>query len=698
MRTVLLAGVAAFALSAPGTAQDRATQDDIATDDADVIVVEATYTKLDAFVYPGMTATIDAEALDLRRPADLDDLLRSMPGLEVAGGPRRTGQTIELRGQGRENTTLLLDGARQNYNSGHDGVFFIDPAMLVGVEAVRGPASAIYGSGASGGVVAFRTASAHDLLDGDQSWGYTLGAGYRSVDEESRGSVSLYGRTGTVDMLASLSARSSSDISLGSGNDLPADDESLSGLVKIGNDFADGIRAELSWQSFDGSATEPNNGQGNAGVGSQNALVDKDITADNLTLTTAIAPPSVDWLDLELTLYRNETGVDEQELASGRQLRRDLETVGIRGDQRFEFDLGAYAAGLTIGGEYYEDSQDGYDSDDPNGTRGGAPDADSRFTAGWAQLELDGPAPLGLPGRMIVLPGLRYDEFETSTPGSAAVSNDAVSQRLGLTYAPVDTFNIFVSWGEAFRAPSINELYLDGTHFSMPHPILGAPIFVSNDFIANPDLKPEETETIEIGFSVDLADRIGVDRLDLRASWYETDAANLIDLSVDFAFDPTCFAPPFLPCSVGTTQSSNVGSAELTGYEIQAGFANGPFSLDASLTGTDGKDVATGDPLGSLAPTRLFVDGRWSFEQHRLLVGGRIEAADAYDAPLDPAEHRAGYIVTDVYARWRPFADHGLSLNAGIENLLDHDYDRVFAGVSEPGRSVRFDVSWTQAF
>lgn len=694
MKTVLLAGVATFALSAPGLAQDA----DATNDDADVIVVEATYTKLDAFVYPGMTASIDAEALDLRRPADLDDLLRSMPGLDVAGGPRRTGQTIALRGQGRENTTLLLDGARQNYSSGHDGVFFIDPALLVGVEAVRGPASAIYGSGASGGVVSFRTANAHDLLDDGESWGYSLGAGYRSVDEETRGSASVYGRAGTADFLASVSARSSGDISLGSGNDLPADDESFSSLIKIGNDFGDGLRAELSWQSFSGDVTEPNNGQGNAGVDSLNALVDKDITADNLTLTAAIAPSTIDWLDLELTVYRNETGVDERETVSGRQLRRDLETVGIRGDQRFEFNLGAYEAGLTVGGEYYEDSQDGFDSDDPDGTRGGAPDADSQFTAGWVQLELDGPAPFGLPGRMIVLPGVRYDEFETSTPSSAAVSNDAVSQRLGLTYAPIDTFNVFVSWGEAFRAPSINELYLDGTHFSFPHPILGAPIFVSNDFIANPDLLPEETETLEIGFGVDLADRVGVDRLDLRASWYETEAENLIDLSVDFAFDGSCFAPPFLPCTAGTTQSSNVGSAELSGYEIQASFAEGPFSLDASLTGIDGKDAETGDPIGSLAPTRLFVDGRWSFDQYRLILGGRIEAAGEYDEPLDPAEHRAGYVVTDVYARWRPFAEHGLSLNAGVENLLDHDYDRVFAGVSEPGRSVRFDIGWTQNF
>lgn len=693
MKSVLLSGAAALALAGPALAQDRAETDE------DVIVVQATHTELDAFVYPGMTATIDAEALDLYRPADLDDLLRQLPGVEVAGGPRRTGQTVSLRGQGRSNTTLLLDGARQNFDSGHDGVFFIDPALLVGVEAVRGPASALYGSGASGGVLAFRTASAHDLLDAGESWGYALGAGYRSVDEEARGSVSLYGRQGTFDALASISSRSSGDISLGSGADLPAEDESISGLFKIGNDFAEGIRAELSWQTYDGEALEPNNGQGNAGVGSQNALVRKDIAADNLTLTTSISPPSVRWLDLDLTVYRNETGVDEAELASGRQLRRDLETVGIRGDQRFEFNLGAWDAGLTVGGEYYEDSQDGFDSADPDGTRGGAPDADSQFTAGWTQLEIDGPAPFGLPGRMVVLPGIRYDDFETSTPGGSTSSNDATSRRLGATYAPIDTFNIFVSWGEAFRAPSINELYLDGTHFSMPHIILGPPVFISNDFIANPDLLPEETETLEIGFGVDLADRVGVDRFDLRASWYETDAENLIDLFVDFAFDPTCFAPPFfLPCSAGTTQSRNVGAAELSGYEVQASFANGPFALNASLTGIDGKDVETGEALGSLAPTRLFVDGRWSFEQYRLILGGRVEAAGEYDAPSDPAEHRAGYVVTDLYARWRPFAEHGLSLNAGVDNLLDHDYDRVFAGVSEPGRSVRFDLSWTQNF
>lgn len=700
MKHAALASTALIALAAPAFAQT--TADAPASPGAtveDVIVVEATHTQLDRFVYPGATARIDAETLDLARPSDLDDLLRQVPGLEVSGGPRRTGQTVSLRGQGRENTTLLLDGARQNYSSAHDGVFFVDPAMLVAVEAVRGPASALYGSGASGGVVAFRTASADDLLGHGERWGYGLGAGYRSGDEETRGSASLFGRVGRLDALASVSARSSGDIALGSGADLPAENDSLSGLIKLGADLADGVRTELSWQGFDGRATEPNNGQGGAGVDPLNALVDKDIAADAVTLNTTLAPPSIDWLDLSFTVYHNQTGVDETETVSGRQLRRDLETSGLRLDQRFDFTLGAFDAGLTVGGEYYEDTQDGYDSAETGGVRGGAPDADSRFSAGWAQLELDGPAPFGLPGRVILLPGVRQDRFETSTPTTTSTASDATSTRFAATYAPIEDFNVFVSWGEAFRAPSINELYLDGTHFSLPHIILGAPVFISNDFIANPDLLPEETETLEIGFRVDLSDRVTLDRLDMSASWYQTKADNLIDLFVDFAFDPTCFAPPFFtPCSAGTTQSRNVGSAELEGYEVQLGFGQGAFSLDASLTGIDGKDVATGNPLGSLAPTRLFVDGRWRFEEARLTLGGRIEAAGEYDEPLDTAEHRPGYVVADAYARWQPIADSGLRLNAGVENLFDHDYDRVFAGVSEPGRSLRFDVSWSQAF
>ena len=257
MKSAFLLGAASIALASPALGQTAAAT---ANAEVEVIVVEATHTKLNAFEYPGMTSTISAETLDLGRPADLDDLLRQLPGMEIAGGPRRTGQSPSLRGQGRENTTLLLDGARQNFGSAHDGALFVDPSLLVGVESVRGSASALYGSGASGGVISLRTANARDLLADDESWGFSLGAGTRSVDEEVRGSASLYAQSDRFDLLASVSRRQSGDIALGSGDDLPADDAATSGLVKLGVEAAEGVRLELSWQGFD--SERPGRGRG----------------------------------------------------------------------------------------------------------------------------------------------------------------------------------------------------------------------------------------------------------------------------------------------------------------------------------------------------------------------------------------------------------------------------------------------------
>lgn len=696
MRRLLLSSISILTLTSSGLAQSQEVNP---VDDVDIIVVEATRTHIDSFDYPGMTSVISKDTLDLLRPSDLDDLLSALPGVEISGGPRRTGQTISLRGQGRENTTLLLDGARQNFSSAHDGAIFVDPSLIVSVESVRGAASSLYGSGASGGVIALRTANALDLLSEHETHGFSLGLGMRTVDGEQRSSGSVYGLADNLDLLVSVSRRQSGDITLGSGDELPASYEAVSGLFKLGISISEGVRAELGWQIFDGRAIEPNNGQGLAEASASNALAAKDITNNNLTFSFNASPANAEWLDLDLTAYRNQSNVDEEEITARRTLRRDLETVGIRADQRFAFALGAYDAGLTLGGEYYRDQQDGHDSTSVDTIRGGAPDASTRFAASYVQLELEGPAPLGLPGHVTLLPSVRFDDFESRSALAADSADSKISSRLGLSYAPTRYLTVFTSWGEAFRAPSINELYLDGTHFSFPHIILGAPVFISNEFIANPDLRPEETETWEIGFGLDLQSLLAnSDSLRIKASWFETDAENLIDIAVDFAFDTSCFSPPFLPCTAGTTQSRNVGQAKLSGYEVDLTYENGPFALTAALSEINGEDVATGDPLGTLTPARLFVDGRWLFDAQRLTLGGRVEIADAFNKTINPATQRDGYAVVGLYARWRPMVEHGLSINAGIANVFDEDYARVFAGVSEPGRSFRLDLTWSRHF
>ncbi|WP_421790639.1 TonB-dependent receptor domain-containing protein [Hyphobacterium sp.] len=695
-RRFQLASVSSLALAVfAGFASAQETPQDEPETVDDVIIVTATRTEIPAFTYPGQVSVVDSETLDLIQPDTLEALLRQIPGLEVGGGPRRTGQTLTMRGQSRENVTLLLDGARQNFNSAHDGIFFVDPALLSSVESVRGPASALYGSGASGGVIAFQTADADDLLEDGQTLGARATAGYRSVNEEFAVSGAVYGRNGQLDGLAYLSRRESGDIRLGSGNDLPADDMSIAGLFKVGLDAAPGVRFEGSWQAFRGEATEPNNGQGNLGVGGLNPLVNKDIETDSFRLGGEIAP-SGSFLDLNVTLFQTISHVEETETIGGRVVDRELESRGFRTDQRFEFNLGPADAALTVGGEVYEDEQSGFDSTAANNVRGGVPDASTEFAGVFAQLELTAFEPFGLPGEVVILPGIRFDDYESSSAIAGNNSDNQTSGRFGVSYAPNNTFLVFANWAEAFRAPSVNEIYLDGTHFSLPHPVLGAPVFVTNEFIANPNLRPESTETLEIGAGLgfDSAFHPG-DRLEIKGSWFETQAEDLINLSVNFAFNPTCFAPPFLPCSAGTTNSANVASATLNGYEVQLDYSSGPFDLVASLSEVDGEDDATGNPVGSLTPVRLFVDGRWQIEERRLTLGARAEFAGDFDKTNTPTEERDGYTTLDLYANWRPTEQSPITISAGIDNVFEEDYSRVFAGASEAGRSFRIGLTWT---
>lgn len=698
MRIWLMAGAACapLAFAAPAMADTDAGAAPGA-EASDVIIVTTTRTRLSNFDYPGMASALTLETLDELRPIDLTELLRDLPGVEVAGGPRRTGQTIRLRGFGRENVTLLVDGARQNFSSGHDGVLFLDPGLLRRVETVRGGASALYGSGASGGVIAFETLRADDILPDDRDFGARVSAGYRSGNDERRGSAALFGRSGAFDAMAALSLRRSGDIALGSGLDLPADDDTWSGLLSGGADLGGSLRVEAGWLGFRNSAVEPNNGQGAETVGSLNPLVDKDVSADTWRARGLLDPESP-LLALELSVYRNEAAVDETERVSGRVVGRDLTTTGIRAENRAAFSLGAAELALVTGAEWYRDRQAGFDSNTPDNARGGVPTGEAAFTGAWAQLEttLD----LGGAGSLTLLPGVRFDRFETETDGAPSTSDDAVSSRFAASWAPAPSIRLFASWSESFRAPSLNELYLSGTHFSLPHPVLGAPVFVTNAFIPNPNLRPETSTTTEIGAAFTRQGLISADdRLEVKGAWFRTRADDLINLGVDFAFSPTCFAPPFFqPCSAGTSFSENVADAELTGFEIAGAYTNGPLSLSGSVSKVDGEDRATGAPLGALQPVNGQVSARYRFDASGLDAGGRVRFAGDFDQGASPAEDRGGFAVLDLSAGWRPGFARNVRVDVGVENVFDRDYERVFAGVSEPGRTFRIDLTWTGAW
>ncbi|MEO0880387.1 MAG: TonB-dependent receptor, partial [Pseudomonadota bacterium] len=325
--------------------------------------------------------------------------------------------------------------------------------------------------------------------------------------------------------------------------------------------------------------------------------------------------------------------------------------------------------------------------------------------------------PLGAPGVLTVIPGVRWDRFENEAVGEMDADDSAVSPKVGVSYRPIKEFILFGNWAEAFRAPSFNELYADGVHFqtpnlSVPGPFgpFGPPAFVTNFFIANADLQPEDSTTWEVGAGVDFDGLFFADdSFTAKGSYYNSDVENLINLDVQIPF--TCFLTPdqvqpfFPPCGSGapfgnTSQNVNVTNADINGIELEFQYNSPYFYLRGNFNAINGTDQDNGEFVGSLAPNIVFLDGGVKFKDGDFRLGSRVTIAGEFDEVNDPTLFRDRFTFADVYAVWQPGSGplEGLRLDLGVDNVTDADYEVVAAGVSQPGRNYKATISWTQGF
>ena len=127
------------------------------------VVVTATRVESSAGRVPAWVTIMHRDALETWHSANLEDLFRLMAGVDVqsAGLP---GQRVRLNMRGltsgyqTQRVLVLVDGRRINDSYQGNVEFGMLPlSSLDRVEVVKGPASALYGSNAEGGVVQFFT-------------------------------------------------------------------------------------------------------------------------------------------------------------------------------------------------------------------------------------------------------------------------------------------------------------------------------------------------------------------------------------------------------------------------------------------------------------------------------------------------------------------------------------------------------------
>jgi outer membrane receptor protein involved in Fe transport len=147
-------------------AQDSTSAGESGADNVTEVVVTGTRLNVSGFITPTPVTVLDSATLERNAPADVYEVMRTMPFVRVstgavntgAGQASSTGQAyIDLRGLTPARSLTLVDG-RRTAASASTGTFDVNtlPTSLIErIEVVTGGASAAYGSDAVAGVANF---------------------------------------------------------------------------------------------------------------------------------------------------------------------------------------------------------------------------------------------------------------------------------------------------------------------------------------------------------------------------------------------------------------------------------------------------------------------------------------------------------------------------------------------------------------
>jgi vitamin B12 transporter len=547
---------------------------------------------------------IDRAEIERRQAGDLLELLRGEPGIDItrSGGVGQT-TTLFLRGSNSNHALVLVDGARvASANSGLYDFAHLPLADVERIEIVRGPRAAFWGSDAIGGVVQIFT---------------------RKVDGfAGRVTAGKYGRLGT-------------DVSFGGRG------ERGEMSLTIGQEQTDGFSATNEGafgHDPDRDGYENNHARFNAAssIGEQivrfaaqgtEAEVDFDQGVTEAENSSAVL--SVEGEIGEGWTHHAAFGHSREDLATAAYFSA-YEARRSTFDWHHQYTLGE-ATSLSGGFNYARERGAELETFGNSVVFGATRHNRAGYLgvqheAGQHRFELTG----------------RYDD--NSAFGGEGTFQAAWGWQLA------DSTRLRASYGEGFRAPSLNELYSPG---------------YGGLFAGNPDLQPEQSDTAELGLRQDF----GRDH-SLEASLYRSRIDDLIAYAGGELF-----------------QAINIARADIDGLELEYNGRVGAFSIVANATLQDAENRDTGLDL-LRRPGRkgtLRVDYRWDSGATLGVETFGSGTRDDFDGELP------GYGLVHVVGslpigdRWR--------LGLRLENVGDRDY-AVLSGYNTPGRGAYVTVAY----
>ncbi|MGL4721688.1 MAG: TonB-dependent receptor plug domain-containing protein [Desulfovibrionaceae bacterium] len=482
------------------------------------VVVTATKKEKMLQDVPSSVSVITADEIQESSKNVIGDLLEDVPGVEVSNSGTQGLKRITIRGEGPRRVLILIDGQRISENKSLEGTpILIDPARIERIEVIKGPASVLYGADALGGVINIITKKGGSkVLEGEVSAGYNS-----SMDKASsfgyNGYASLFGKKNGFSYRGSISHSAKSDLRTPIGTQNHTKYDASDANIYLDYDFGNtkvGINYDYFRTYIESTAYGPD--WSDIGFYSDmpswtrnkiSTFVEiRDITSymSRVRFDIFVQSNEKEYENLVPPLLprRRPVNVRVEALNKNKQFGSSLQTDWLIGENHF----------LIVG---YDLNYDFLDTDNKTDLTvfvpiPGIPPMviNTKYSAEgyiltnalYAQMEST------LPQDFTLSYGTRlsmvYTELSKLTGDAPDIGNAAGGFKgpagvvgdnfyiypvfnIGLTWSGVKHLTLRTLFSQGFRTPQLQERYIN---------VIGA-----ETFYANPNLKPEITQNIEVG-------------------------------------------------------------------------------------------------------------------------------------------------------------------------------------------------------
>lgn len=679
------------------------------TKPTETMVVVASRNELALSDVAGSVAVVTSKDLEKQMANSIEDSLRYIPGVSMNGNARFGASDFNVRGIEGSRIKVLIDGVEQpvSYGSGISGTVMnvlgkgqgqVEVDTLTAIEVNKGASSSLYGSGALGGSVLMRTKTADDLLNGktdhasvdagyqsrDSSYKTTINAA-RQFNDSLKGMVIFTHRDGNelqthndgADVIGEnrgqadpLNATSNNVLSKLEFQANENNQWVITGQYFEKNSDGKGLSLENTssgFYSYSNYRYEDTQRRARAGI--------KHIWAAHTPLFDHLTWQA-NWQTSEAknSTYDTRTSAFPPNNSLDRTRQRNAKDTSTQLDIQFDktFALGAsnhdfiYGATL-VDSEFKLETRDTDSSgSDTSGVVEMPPKTDVQKIGIFAQDQI-----YLLEDRLIVTAGLRYDMFQyrptedpQSIPGNIGEyknhDSDAVTGQFGGVFHFNEITSAYAKYAYSFKAPTPEELYYSFER----NPIPNMKVII----LANPDLKPETSNSIEIGV------RQNHSAFNWELAGYYNDYNDFIN-SVSWTEIRNGARYMY-------SKNENIDNARIYGAELSSALQLGsvtslPTGTYLRLTGawSKGEDKDTDKAIDTIAPlTGVLglgydrIDGSYGWEATITAVASK----DGNDWSDEKNLTAPGYGILDITAYAHPIKD--LTIRGGVFNLLNKKY------------------------